>query len=81
LTSFPRRRWRCGRTLALPLRADRQGNRRRGSQSLGWYAMLLLVMAALVESLLASRYLGGEPGLTQGPVTQTKEAVQETLVK
>jgi hypothetical protein len=50
-------------------------------QSLGWYAMLLLVMAALVESLLASRYLGGEPGLTQGPVTQTKEAVQETLVK
>lgn len=43
-------------------------------QSLGWYAMLLLALAALVESLFASRYLGGEPALAREQEQTKQEA-------
>ena len=51
--------WR-GNTSDQPQQADPSGQPREQekSESIWWYAMLLVFAAALAESLLASRYLG-----------------------
>ena len=61
-TSFPTKRlalWRGNPQLPPPSRLPPPGrpNKRAQPYSLWWYLMLLVLGAALAESLLASRYL------------------------